>query len=73
MVFPSEKRAMITHKFQLAENVHLRQTPATNAPRGPYEIVRLLPPDDGVPLCRIKNRGESHERVAKEIELKRYA
>ena len=64
---------MITYKFQLGENVLLRQAPATNGPRGPYEIVRLLPPDDGAPLYRIKNRGESHERVAKEIELKRYA
>jgi hypothetical protein len=64
---------MTTHKFQLGERVQLRQKPMSNAPRGPYEIVRLLPPDDGVPLYRIKNRGESNERVAKEIELTRYA
>ncbi len=63
---------MPTHKFQVGERVQLRQKHLTNAPRGPYEIVRLLPSDDGVPVYRIKNQGEGNERVAKEIELTHY-
>jgi hypothetical protein len=35
--------------------------------------VRLLPPDGGVPVYRIKHKAENHERVAKEIELSRHA
>jgi hypothetical protein len=61
------------HKFKLGELVRLKQTPATGAPGGPYEIVRLLPPDSGAPLYRIKHKAENHERVAKETELSRHA
>jgi len=67
------KDLMLTHKFKIGELVRLKQTPATSAPRGPYEIVRLLPPDSDVPLYRIKHKAENHERVAKEIELSRHA
>jgi hypothetical protein len=56
-----------------------RQKFATNA-RGPYEVLRLLPADDGVLLYRIKSKDESHERVrqrnrplAPRIECARFA
>ena len=66
---------MTTHKFKQGDLVRLglRQKFPTNAPRGPYEVVRLLPADDGVPLYRIKSKDENHERVAKETELSRHA
>jgi len=61
------------HTFKLGELVRLlKQSPPSAAPRGPYEIVRLLPPDDSVPLYRIKHKDENHERVAKETELTRH-
>jgi hypothetical protein len=59
-------------KFKIGELVELTRTAMMDAARGQYEIVRLLPAVDGVPLYRIKNRGENHERVAKETDLKRY-
>ena len=61
------------HRFKLGELVRLKQAFPINAPRGPYEVVRLLPVDGDVPLYRIKSRDENHERVAKETELTRDA
>ena len=63
---------MAQYKFKIGELVQLTRTAMIDAARGQYEIVRLLPEVDGVPLYRIKNRGENHERVAKETDLKRY-
>ena len=62
---------MTTHRFKQGELAGLRQKHPTNAPRGPYEVVRLLPVEDGVPLYRIKSEDENHDRVAKETELTR--
>ena len=64
---------MTTHKFKQGEFVNLRQARVTNVPRGPYEVLGLLPAEDGVPIYRIKNHDESHERVAREIELTRHS
>jgi len=36
-----------------------------------YEIVRLLPAEAGEFLYRVKSKGETFERVAKESELSR--
>jgi len=36
-----------------------------------YEIVRLLPVESGQFLYRVKSKGETFERVAKESELSR--
>jgi len=36
-----------------------------------YEIVRLLPSEAGEFLYRVKSKGETFERVAKESELAR--
>jgi hypothetical protein len=63
---------MTTQRFKQGELVDLRRKLPTNAPRGPYEVVRPLPADDGVPLYRIKHKDENHERVAKETELARH-
>ena len=70
---PVLERVMPTHKFKLGALVQLKQTYATYGAPGPYEIVRLLPEVDGVPLYRIKSSYENHERVAKETELRRHA
>jgi hypothetical protein len=52
-------------RSSLARSFFFKQSPPSAAPRGPYEIVPLLPRDDGVPLYRIKHKDENHERVAK--------
>jgi hypothetical protein len=62
---------MTKHKFQIGNLVELKQSIAVNAPRGPYEVVRLLPESAGVPIYRIKNSFDNHERVAEETQLKR--
>jgi hypothetical protein len=67
------RRCKTMYRFKLGEFVRLKQTFPTKAPRGPYEVVRLLPVDGDVPLYRIKSRDENHERVAKETELTRHA
>jgi hypothetical protein len=36
-----------------------------------YEIVRLLPPESGELQYRVKCKGDTFERVAKESELSR--
>ena len=36
-----------------------------------YKIIRLLPPEDGHFLYRIKSVGETFERVAREQDLTR--
>jgi hypothetical protein len=36
-----------------------------------YKIVRLLPPEDGQLLYRIKGSSEPYERVAREQDLSR--
>jgi hypothetical protein len=61
---------MTRRKFKIGELVELVQRAGMNAPRGPYEIVRLLPEEHGVPLYRIKLWHEETERVAEEIQLR---
>jgi hypothetical protein len=36
-----------------------------------YEVVRLLPAEGGELLYRVKSKGETFERIAKESELSR--
>jgi hypothetical protein len=63
---------MPSHRFRVGQSVNY--TPASrslDAPRGAYEITRLLPQgDDGQFEYRIKHSGEAHERIAKESELR---
>ena len=63
---------MAGHRFRVGQSVSY--TPASrsqDAPRGAYEITRLLPQgDDGEFEYRIKHSGEAHERIAKQSELR---
>ena len=58
-------------KFVVGQRVLF--TPATLNPRvaagAHFTIVRVLPGDAGRPSYRIKGDGESHERIAEEIQL----
>jgi hypothetical protein len=62
---------MASHKFKLGSMVELVGAMRLNAPREPFEIVRLLPGAGDDPEYRIKGPNEQHERVAKESELRR--
>lgn len=64
----------MAHKFSVGQTVELMHRAMGNAPRGSYEIRKLLPDSDresGDPIYRIKSVHEGHERVAKESELAR--
>jgi len=63
---------MARHKFkvgQLADFAPPRSGVSTAGRQ--YEIVRLLPIENCEFLYRVKSRGETFERVAKESELSR--
>jgi hypothetical protein len=61
------------HKFHVGQRVQLVESTRSLAPsQSGYEIVRQLPVSDGEPSYRIKSRGESHERAAKESQLRRF-
>jgi hypothetical protein len=62
---------MEAHKFKLGDLVELTRASRLHAAPGPFEIVRLLPPVEGVPQCRIKGSGEHHERMVTESEIER--
>jgi hypothetical protein len=64
---------MATHKFRVGQKV--RFVPSLlerNAPVGDYEIMRQLPDAYGEFYYRIKSTHESHERVVKEGQLRRW-
>jgi hypothetical protein len=55
------------HKFKIGQFVdYLGRARAS----GVYQVTQLLPPEGEVFQYRIKNPNESHERVAKEHELR---
>jgi hypothetical protein len=58
-------------KHKIGNVVEVKQSIAVKAPRGPYEVVRLLPESVGVPIYRIKSGLDNHERVVDETHLKR--
>lgn len=60
------------HKFKVGQLVDF-VSPRSGVPTAgrQYEIVRLLPVENGNVLYRVKSKGESFERVAKESELSR--
>ena len=67
---PSDgSRRMAKHRFKIGELVELKQHRGVDAPRGPYEIVALLPEEAGVPRYRIKSSREGNQRVAEETQL----
>ena len=62
------------HRFQAGQRVTIAtRTGFNNAARGVYKIIRLLPPEGGDNLYRIKSELEQHERVAPESQLTRVA
>lgn len=61
------------HKYRVGQRVQLIGASRSLAPSQiGYEIVRQLPEADGELSYRIKSRGEAHERVAKESELRHF-
>ena len=64
---------MSAHKYRLGEIVSfVGRSILMNKAVGDYSIVRLMPSDDGYdePQYRLKSTRESHERSAKESELR---
>ena len=62
----------MSHKFRVGQMVELVHRTVENAPRGQYEVRKLMPDSDrdsGVPIYRIKSADETHERVAQESDL----
>lgn len=60
------------HKFKVGQSVNF--TPgksAMSASSREYKIVRLLPPEEGQYLYRIKGVSETYERMARESDLSR--
>ena len=64
---------MARHKFKVGQLVDVVSPRAGGSPTAgrQYEIVRLLPVENGEVLYRIKSKGEAFERVARESELSR--
>ena len=60
------------HKFSIGQKVDLLHRMMLAAPRGQYEVRRLMPESDrdsGDPTYRIKSDEENHERVVQESDL----
>lgn len=63
---------MAAHRFRVGETVQLIEGTHYLAPAtGGYEIVRQMPDGGDEPCYRVRNRGEPHERVVKESQLRR--
>jgi hypothetical protein len=60
---------MQRHKFKVGQWVNFGAKVGMQASRSGYKIVRLLPPEGGQFLYRIKSGGEAFERVAREQDL----
>lgn len=61
------------HKFRIGQRVQVIATSRSLAPSpSGYEVVRQLPESDGELSYRIKSRSETHERAAKESELRHF-
>lgn len=64
--------SLADHKFKVGQTVDYspgrRDMPAMSRL---YKVVRLLPPEDGQLLYRIKGSSEPFERVAREQDLSR--
>ena len=59
---------MSGHKFKIGQLVNYL---GRDCAYGVYQVTQLLPPEGNVFQYRIKNINESHERVAKESELRK--
>ena len=58
------------HKFKVDQLVNYSAKVGVPASSSGYKIVRLLPPEGGHLLYRIKSTGETFERVAREQDLR---
>ena len=61
---------MLSYKFHVHQLVQLIPSISRNVPGGSFEITKKLPERDGECEYRIKSMNESHERVARESELR---
>lgn len=62
----------MSHKFSVGQKVDLKPRMMQTAPKGQYEVRKLMPDadrDNGDPVYRIKSSDETHERVAQESDL----
>jgi hypothetical protein len=62
----------MSHKFSIGQKVELAHRMMQAAPRGQYEVRRLMPQSDrdsDDPVYRIKSIDETHERVARQSDL----
>ena len=62
----------MTHKFTVGQTVDLTRTMLRPSAPGKYEIKRLMPASDvdpDNPSYRVKNIGESYERVVRESDI----
>jgi len=64
----------VAHRFSIGQAVGLTSTAFRPMSAGEYEIRQLVPASDsdpGDPRYRVKNIGESYERVVRESEITR--
>ena len=62
----------MAHKFAIGQAVDLISTVLRPVAAGEYEIRRLMPASDSDPenpYYRVKNLGETHERVVRESDI----
>ena len=57
------------HKFRIGQAVDYAPSRMTQAARGTYSIIHLMPEEKEGPHYRIKSKHEHHERIAHEREL----
>jgi hypothetical protein len=63
---------MANHKFKIGQLVNFVPARSGMPTLGrQYEVVRLLPTEAGEPQYRVKCKGDTFDRVAKESELSR--
>jgi hypothetical protein len=63
---------MASHKFHLGQKVAISSVVFNfDSPQGLYEILRLLPTNEGDNLYRVKSTMDGHERVVRESQLQR--
>jgi hypothetical protein len=60
----------LQHKFKVGQLVNYSAKVGVPASSSGYQIIRLLPPEEGHLLYRIKSTGETFERVAREQDLR---
>jgi len=60
---------MIARKYKSGQKVTMAPNRSRVIPRGGFEIVRLLPAEQGSYQYRIRSVMDGHERVVQESEL----